>query len=173
VSAGSSAGILGAMADRASISRATAASHATKQPVDSIHLGEVRPHNAPITLVEYDTQWPALFEREAARIRRALDDRALLVEHVGSTAVPGLAAKPRIDVMLAVADSADESGYVPSLEAAGYVLRIREPDWYEHRMLKGPDTDTNLHTFTPGCPEIDRMILFRDWLRSHGDDRLL
>lgn len=59
------------------------------------------------------------------------------------------------------------------MEAAGYVLRIREPDWYEHRVFNGPDTDTNLHTFTLGCPEIDRMILFRDWLRSHEDDRLL
>jgi len=160
------------MADQASTSRPKGSPRATKHPVDSIHIGEVRPHNGPITLVEYDPRWPALFEREAARIRRALGDRALQVEHVGSTSIPGLAAKPRIDVVLAVEDSADESAYVPALEAAGYVLRIREPDWYEHRVFKGPDTDTNLHTFTLGCAEIDRMILFRDWLRSHADDRL-
>ena len=79
----------------------------------------------------------------------------------------------RIDVLLVVADSADELAYVPALEAAAYALRIREPDWYEHRMFKGPDTDINLHVFSPGCPEIDRMLLFRDWLRSNAADRRL
>jgi len=161
------------MADQNPNLRATPASAETKHPVESIHVGGVCPHNAPISLAEYDSQWPALFERESASIRHALGDRALQVEHVGSTSVPGLAAKPRIDVVLAVAASADEPAYVPALEAAGYVLRIREPAWYEHRVFKGPDTDINLHTFTLGCPEIDRMILFRDWLRSHADDRLL
>jgi GrpB-like predicted nucleotidyltransferase (UPF0157 family) len=161
------------MADQNSNLRATPASADTKHPVDAIHVGGVRLHNAPITLAEYDPRWPALFERESARIRRALGDRALQVEHVGSTSVPGLAAKPRIDVVLAVAGSADEPAYAPALEAAGYVVRIREPDWYEHRVFKGPDTDTNLHVFTLGCPEIDRMILFREWLRGHVDDRLL
>jgi GrpB-like predicted nucleotidyltransferase (UPF0157 family) len=95
------------------------------------------------------------------------------IEHVGSTAVPGLAAKPRIDVRLVVADSADEPAYVPAVEAAGYVLRIREPDWYEHRVFKGPDVDINLDVLSPGCPEIDRMLLFRDWLRSNASDRRL
>jgi GrpB-like predicted nucleotidyltransferase (UPF0157 family) len=93
------------------------------------------------------------------------------VEHVGSTSVPGLAAKPIIDIMLAVPDSADERSYVPALEAAGYVLWSREPDWFEHRMFKGPDTDINLHVFTAGAAEIDRMLLFRDWLRRHEADR--
>jgi len=103
----------------------------------------------------------------------ALGERVLLIEHVGSTSVPGLAAKPRIDVLLLVTDSADEPAYVPALEAAAYVLRIREPDWYEHRMFNGLDTDINLHVFSPGCPEIDRMLLFRDWLRSNASDRRL
>ena len=85
--------------------------------------------------------------------------------------MPGLAAKPIIDMLLVVADSADEEAYVPAMEAAGYSLRIRETDWYEHRMFKGPDTDINLHVFSPGCPEIDRMLIFRDWLRSHAADR--
>ncbi len=75
--------------------------------------------------------------------------------------------------MLVVADSADEPTYVPALEGSGYVLSIREPDWYEHRMFKGPDTDINLHVLSAGCSEIDRMLLFRDWLRSHPADRLL
>ena len=112
-----------------------------------------------------------LFEREADRIRAVLGSRALRIEHTGSTSVPGLAAKPIIDILLVVADSADEGAYLPALEAAGYVLRIREPDWHEHRMFKGPDTEVNLHVFSSGCPEIDRVLMFRDWLRTHAADR--
>jgi GrpB-like predicted nucleotidyltransferase (UPF0157 family) len=85
--------------------------------------------------------------------------------------VPGLSAKPRIDIILGVADSADEAGYVPALEAAGYPLRIREPDWHEHRVFKGPDTDVNLHVFTVGCAEIQLMLGFRDHLRANAADR--
>jgi GrpB-like predicted nucleotidyltransferase (UPF0157 family) len=129
--------------------------------------------DTPIALAEYDPHWPALFEREAARIRRALGDRALLVEHVGSTAVPRLAAKPRIDVVLVVADSSDEPTYVPALEAAGYVLRIREPEWHEHRCLKGSDTPVNVHVFSSGCGETERMLAFRNHLRRNEPDRLL
>src|SRR5262249_27232018 len=94
-------------------------------------------------------------------------------EHTGSTSVPGLAAKPIIDITLVVADSADEPAYVPALEAAGYVLRIREPDWHEHRGLKGPDTIVNLHVFSRGCAEIERMLIFRDRLRSDDAEREL
>ena len=93
------------------------------------------------------------------------------MEHAGSTSVPGLAAKPIIDIVLVVADSADEPAYAPPLEAAGYLLKIREPDWHEHRLFKGPDTDIHLHVFSFGCPEIDRMLLFRDWLRGNAPDR--
>jgi GrpB-like predicted nucleotidyltransferase (UPF0157 family) len=124
-----------------------------------------------IPIVEYDPRWPELFAREADRIRSVLGSEALRIEHVGSTSVPGLAAKPVIDLLLAVADSAREVAYAPALEAAGYALRIRELDWYEHRMFKGPDTDINLHVFSSGCAEIDRMLLFRDWLRSNAADR--
>lgn len=128
-------------------------------------------HNSRIYLEEYNPDWPRLFEREATRIRAALGDQALQVEHVGSTSVPGLAAKPLIDILLVVPNSADESSYVPALEAAGYTLTIREPDWYEHRLFKGPETRVNVHTFSQGCAEIERMLLFRDWLRGHPDDR--
>jgi GrpB-like predicted nucleotidyltransferase (UPF0157 family) len=134
-------------------------------------IGELPRLDAPVTLVEYDAAWPALFEREADRIRGALGDRAMLLEHVGSTSVPGLAAKPIVDILLAVADSADEPAYLPALEAAGYVLRIREPEWREHRMFKGPDTDVNLHVFSAGSAEIERLLGFRDWLRTHAEDR--
>lgn len=136
-------------------------------------IGPVEPLNGTIYLAEYDPEWPRLFAREAARVRTALGDQVLQLEHVGSTSVPGLAAKPRIDIILVVPDSADEPAYVPALEAAGYVLHIREPDWYEHRVFKGPDTDINLHVFSPGCVEIERMLRFRDWLRVNPDDRAL
>jgi GrpB-like predicted nucleotidyltransferase (UPF0157 family) len=127
--------------------------------------------NAPVLLAEYDSEWPRLFEREAKRIRGALGERALVVEHAGSTAVPGLAAKPIIDIVLVVERSADEGSYVPPLEAAGYVLRLREPDWFEHRLFKGPDTNVNLHVFSRGCVEVDRMLAFRDHLRTNAGDR--
>ena len=145
----------------------------TEEQILAVRVGATPPLNGPITLAEYDPAWPRLFEREAERIRAALGDRALLLEHVGSTSVPGLAAKPRIDILLVVPNSADEPAYVPPLEAAGYVLRIREPDWYEHRVFKGPDIDVNLHVFSQGCPEIGRMLLFRDWLRGNAADREL
>ena len=130
-------------------------------------------HDGPIVLVDYDDVWPVRFEREARHIRTALGVRALLVEHAGSTSVPGLAAKPIIDIVLAVPDSSDEDAYVPALEAEGYALRIREPDWYEHRVLKKLEPNINLHVFTEGCPEIDRMLAFRDHLRSDAADREL
>lgn len=134
-------------------------------------VGEPRLLNSTIHLVSYDPAWPATFERQARRIREALGDTVLLLEHVGSTSVPGLTAKPIIDMVLAVPDSAIEAPYVAPLEACGYVLRIREPDWFEHRLLAAPDIDANLHVFSAGCSEIQRMLVFRDWLRTHVDDR--
>jgi GrpB-like predicted nucleotidyltransferase (UPF0157 family) len=100
----------------------------TEEQLRRTVVGELKPHDAPITLVEYDPAWPQNFSREAKRIKAALGERAIMVEHVGSTSVPGLVAKPIIDILLAVANSADEPSYVPALEEAGYVLRIREPD---------------------------------------------
>src|SRR5215471_5542560 len=125
--------------------------------MQAARIGGLRVHNAPILLLEYNPEWPALFRREAERVRVTLGERVLQLEHVGSTAVPGLA----------VADSADESRYVPAMEVAGYVLRIREPEWHQHRLFKGPDIDINLHVFSLGCPEISRLLIFRDWLRDN------
>ena len=130
----------------------------------------MKPHNGPIVLNDYNPEWPAFFLREAARVREVLGARVLQLHHVGSTSIPGLAAKPIIDMLLVVADSSDEAAYVPTMEASGYVLHIREPKWHEHRLFKGPDTNINLHVFSRGCPEIDRMLLFRDWLRSNPAD---
>jgi GrpB-like predicted nucleotidyltransferase (UPF0157 family) len=146
---------------------------ASEEEMRAAHIGALRVHNAPIQLIEYSAEWPKLFAREAKRVRATLRDRVLMLEHAGSTSVPGLAAKPIIDMLLAVADSADEPAYAPAMESAGYVLRIREPQWHQHRLFKGPDTDINLHVYSFGCPEIDKMLMFRDWLRSNDADREL
>ena len=144
----------------------------TEEELRAIHVsGEPARLDGQVVLAEYDPAWPRLFEREAARIRATLGERALLIEHVGSTSVPGLAAKPKIDILLEVGDTRDEPAYVPNLETAGYVLRIREPDWHEHRLFKGPDTEVNLHVFSTGCVEIERMLRFRDHLRANEADR--
>ena len=129
--------------------------------------------DGPVLLAEYDPRWPVLYEREAARIRSVLGEQVLLLEHVGSTSVPGLAAKPIVDILLVVADPADEASYVTPLERAGYRLVIREPGWYQHRALKGPDTNINLHVHPPDSPEIGRHLRFRDRLRSDPGDREL
>ena len=136
-------------------------------------VGKVEPLNDSITLAPYSPEWPLRYAALERQIRRALGSRALLIEHVGSTSVPGLCAKPIIDIVLAVADSAKENAYLPPLEALGYVLRIREPDWFEHRMLKAPVIEGNIHVFSRGCAEIDRVLAFRDWLCSNDDDRAL
>ncbi len=145
----------------------------TEEQLRRVTIGEPNRHDAPITLCEYDPTWPELFSREERRIRKALGGRVIQLEHIGSTSVPDLAAKPIIDILLVVADSTDEPSYVPALEAAGYVLRIREPDWHQHRLFKGPDTNINLHVFSMGATEIDRMLAFRDLLRTNPETRKL
>jgi GrpB-like predicted nucleotidyltransferase (UPF0157 family) len=141
--------------------------------LEAVTIGEPTRVGGQVELADYDPSWPEHYRREEERIQTALGERAVLVEHAGSTAVPGLAAKPIIDVVLAVPDSTDEDAYVPALERAGYVLRIREPDWFEHRLFKGREPAVNLHVFSAGCPEIERMLAFRDHLRGDEGDREL
>jgi len=143
----------------------------TDEQIMQATIGERKLHNGPITLVAYDPGWPEHFAHEARRIWEALGARAVRIEHIGSTSVPGLVAKPIIDILLVVADSADEPSYVPALEGVGYVLRIREPEWHQHRLFKGPDVNINLHVLTVGSKEIERLLAFRDWLRDHPADR--
>jgi GrpB-like predicted nucleotidyltransferase (UPF0157 family) len=141
--------------------------------IREVTVGEREPHNATIHLGEYDPEWATLFELERAQINAALGEKALVVEHVGSTSVPGLAAKPILDILLVVADSADESEYVDVLAGCGYALRIREPDWFEHRCLRRGQPAGHLHVFSLGCPEVERMLRFRDRLRMSDEDRKL
>lgn len=130
-----------------------------------------KPAPAPVEVVPYDPAWPLRFGELEARIREALGPAALDVEHMGSTAVPGLAAKPVIDIDLTVADPTLEGAYVPALEAIGYVLALREPSWHQHRLLQRDAPSVNLHVFGPDCPENIRHRMFRDWLRGHDEDR--
>ncbi|KAI0203548.1 GrpB domain protein [Astrocystis sublimbata] len=127
----------------------------------------------PLEIVEYNKEWPAKFADVESIIRGALGNRVVLLQHVGSTSVPGLAAKDIIDIDLEVADPADEDSYVPDLKTAGFQLLFREPKWYNHRFFHLEDPYTNLHVFGPGCPEAARHRMFRDWLREHEDDRQL
>ena len=145
----------------------------TDDDIEAAYIGHPPIHNDVVQLVEYQSIWPEQFQREAGRIQGALGARALSIDHVGSTSVPGLAAKPIIDIALTVADSTNEAAYVPDLEAAGYPLRMREPDWFEHRLFKGPDLNVNVHVFSRDCGEVERMIVFRNQLRNHDDDRHL
>lgn len=124
-----------------------------------------------IEIFDYDPLWPVKFREQANRIAKALGDAALQIEHIGSTSVPGLAAKPIIDVLLVVNEAGDEAAYLPALEAAGYVLRVREPDFYEHRMFRTPELDVHLHVFSKDSPEIERYLDFRNQLRTDEDDR--
>ncbi len=134
-------------------------------------VGEPPKLQSKIEIRDYDPAWPERYEREAARVRDVLGARVVRLEHAGSTSVPTLPAKPIVDMVLEVPDSADEASYLPDLEAAGYVLVIREPEWFEHRVFKGPETNINLHVFSAGCEETDCMLLLRDWLRANEADR--
>jgi GrpB-like predicted nucleotidyltransferase (UPF0157 family) len=122
----------------------------------------------PIVIADYDPAWPARFLVERDRVAGALGVVALRIEHVGSTSVPGLAAKPIIDMLAVVAEVEDEQAFAPALEAAGYVLRVREPS---HRMFRTPALDVHVHLLSASDPEIERMIRFRDRLRVSADDR--
>jgi GrpB-like predicted nucleotidyltransferase (UPF0157 family) len=143
----------------------------TEEEIRAIWVTEPPRLVGRIEVADYDPAWPGLFEREADRIRAVLGKRVVRLEHIGSTSVPGLAAKPIIDILLVVPDSGDEPAYVPDLEAVGYVLVIREPERQQHRALKGPDTNVNLHVYSPGSPEIERYLIFRDRLRRDPADR--
>jgi GrpB-like predicted nucleotidyltransferase (UPF0157 family) len=136
-------------------------------------VGTAEELNGPVLLVPYKPHWPVDYGTIEARLRTELGPAALLVEHVGSTSVPELTAKPIIDILLAVADSAREANYMPALHRLGFELRLREPGWYEHRMLRLSVPRVNLHVFSAGCAELTRMIRFRDHLRDHPQDRLL
>jgi GrpB-like predicted nucleotidyltransferase (UPF0157 family) len=130
-----------------------------------------KPQSEEIRIEAYSPEWAELFETAKDLIAKALLGVALKIEHVGSTAVPGLSAKPVIDVDLIVKNPDLEADYVPILSTLGYVLTVRELSWYRHRMLRHDAPRVNLHVWGPNCPEHVRHILFRDWLCNHAEDR--
>jgi GrpB-like predicted nucleotidyltransferase (UPF0157 family) len=139
--------------------------------MDEVLIGGIEKRE--IVIVDYDARWPAQFQQHADILSQALGRRLLAIEHVGSTSVPGLAAKPIIDIDVLVADPGDEATYLPALVQAGYVLRVREPDWHQHRMFRTPSLDVHVHIFAPGCVEFTRHLALRDRLRACEEDRLL
>jgi GrpB-like predicted nucleotidyltransferase (UPF0157 family) len=139
--------------------------------VDIEDAESVAPERRKIVLVDYDPTWPQQFLNERDKIDAALGGRAMAVEHIGSTSVPALIAKPIIDILVVVADSSDEASYLPDLESAGYELRHRDPEWQEHRMLASSVPPVHVHVFTSGSSEGQRHLAFRDRLRRDPADR--
>lgn len=135
-----------------------------------VTVGEIE--HRDIVLVDHDPAWHARFAVESTRIRDRLGSAALRIEHVGSTAVCDLLAKPIVDILLVVDDASDEATFVPHLRDAGYELRIREPEFFEHRMLRTTDRGVHLHVFAPNADEVDRLVAFRDTLQHSQSARL-
>ncbi len=128
------------------------------------------PESDPVVLLDHDPAWSVRFEAERARLAEVLGGLALRVDHVGSTAVPGLAAKPIVDMQVSVPDPDDDAAFVPALTAAGYVLRVIEP---EHRMFRTPARDVHVHLWRAGSADERRQLVFRDWLKVDAHDREL
>ncbi len=138
-----------------------------EQDAETALIGGLEPVSR-LEVVDYDAGWPARFEAERSRISSALGDAALDIQHIGSTSVPGLAAKPIIDMLVVVAAVEDDTAFGPALEAAGYELRVRETD---HRMFRTPAHDVHVHVYAHGSQEIVDYLDVRDWLREDADGR--
>lgn len=139
-----------------------------KEELEKSLIGGLEPRT--VNIVDYDPAWVNRFEEERDRLRAALGETARMIEHIGSTSVPGLAAKPVVDILLTVGDVDDESGYRSAIEALGYELRVREPG---HRAFRTPARDVNLHVWPTDDPAVDSYLRFRDRLRNAPEDRAL
>ncbi len=128
------------------------------------------PERLEVGLLGYDERWAALYLEQKSRIRNALAASDVEIEHIGSTSVPGLAAKPILDIVVAVDDITAEEDYLPQLLAAGYELRVREP---KHRLVRTPARDVHVHVYERNDPAVEEYLLLRDRLRSDADDRAL
>lgn len=124
-----------------------------------------------VRLEPYQREWKVLFDSEAARLRSALGDRILAIEHVGSTAIQGLAAKPVLDVLVLTERQADADACVEPLQEMGYDYRDDDPVPDRHFLAKGPAYGrTHYLSVTPRGSQTHRdQIDFRDYLRSHPD----
>ena len=135
-------------------------------PGFAVTEGSERPR-VPLVITGYDPAWPQTYERWRQRIAAALDRTTIRIEHVGSTSVPGLAAKPIVDIQVSVADPGGEPRYVPPLQAIGLVLRSRDE---LHRFLRPPagqPREVHVHVCAAGGHWEHDHLLFRDYLRAH------
>ena len=121
----------------------------------------------PIALVPYDPTWPSRFEEWKQRLLAALPQPPHRIDHVGSTAVPGLAAKPVVDIQISVGDPNDEASYVPAIESLGVQLRNRDEDHRFFRPFAALPRDVHVHVCQAGSEWERRHLLFRDYLRAH------
>ncbi len=133
-------------------------------PVETGLIGGIE--KRAIEIVPYRSDWPLQFKSHAQRIKNALLGTALIIEHIGSTSVEGLAAKPIIDIVVGVSDASDEDRYLPHMQSIGYQLRVREPAFAEHRMFRNAQRDVHIHFYAADADEIDRYLLFRNVLRA-------
>ena len=136
------------------------------EETDLVGGNEVR----ELTVVSYDDSWHAIFAAQRERLLTALGSTPVEIEHIGSTSVPWLAAKPIIDILIIVDDITAEEDYLDPLIAAGYLLRVRGPG---RRMVRTPGRDVHVHILQTGDDAIDAYLVFRDHLRSNADDRVL
>lgn len=143
--------------------------HSDFDPDDAEWMRPARPEH--VVIAEPDPAWPERFAGLRTRIHDALGGTALSIEHVGSTSVPGMPAKPIIDIDVTVADSADEAAYAERLQSAGFVFVLRERRWHEHRLFTADEPRANIHVWSPDSPEAVRHRMLRDWLTEHADDR--
>jgi len=123
-----------------------------------------------VELHDYDPRWVDSYLDHRRVISEALATADVGIEHIGSTAVPGLAAKPIIDIVVTVDDITAEEDYLDALLAAGYRLRVREPG---HRLVRTPARDVHVHIFERDAPAVAEYLLIRDHLRSDAHDREL
>lgn len=128
------------------------------------------PERLEVELHNYDAAWPDIYLTHRSRILAALTPATVEIAHIGSTSVPGLAAKPIVDVVVAVEDITAEEDYLAPLLAAGYQLRVREPG---HRMVRTPARDVHVHLYEQGDPAIEDYLLLCDHLRADPEDRAL
>lgn len=142
--------------------------HAEKlnEHLDAVLLGGREPRS--IVISDYDPRWNDRFAEERGRLLSALGSAARRIEHIGSTAVPGLAAKAIVDVLVTVEDADDEAAFRSALEVQGYQLRVREPG---HRMFRTAEREVHIHVWADSDPEVERYLRFRDRLRASSEDR--
>lgn len=123
-----------------------------------------------IEIIPYQASWPVTFSNVASRITSALGPQVIRLEHVGSTSVPGLDAKPICDILLEVSDPSKENLYIPALESLGFVHYFRQPKWHGHRFLAvdQADVEINLHVHRENCQVAAQFLTFRDFLRENA-----